>query len=62
MCGIFTSIEVFAVNFGWQIQYFYVKSIYSECHDIGLQNDIMDTTKAITESRIFGKKEDNKII
>ena len=30
--------------------------------DIGLQNDIMDTTKAITESRIFGKKEDNNKI
>ena len=39
-----------------------VKSIYGECKDISLQNCIMVTTIAITESWILGKKLDKIII
>ena len=62
MCEIFASIDVFAVNFGWHILYFYIKSISGECLNICLQNGIMVTTIAITESWIFGNKFDNTII
>ena len=59
MCEIFASIDVFAVNFGWHILYFYIKSISGECLNICLQNGIMVTTIAITESWIL---ETNLII